>query len=362
MVRTMKSSFYVVVAAPKGLGGKGGIARLMDGLSEEFSRVSENGDVTVRFEPTRGSKHLIYSVFYMIRFCSLISMLKILGKIDLLHINVSVNGSTRRKLIIYKLVRFLKIPYVLHLHGGEYPNFVKNHPNLLVQIKTMFSDAEKVLVLGGVWKRFVCSVLGVEEDRAIILHNSTKKNNFLFVRNSECVNILFIGNIVEKKGVFDLINALSKVDRLIRWKAIFAGDGLIAEAKELANRKKIGNSIEFVGWLDKNAIEQLLGTSHILVLPSYVENLPMSIIEGMAAGLAVVATPVGAVDDIVLDGVNGVLTPVGNVGALSDVLSRLIKSPRLRRKLGDNAILFHSENLEIGKYACKLKEIWLESS
>ena len=67
------------------------------------------------------------------------------------------------------------------------------------------------------------------------------------------------------------------------------------------------------GWVGSDGVERLIANSSILVLPSFVENLPMSVIEGMAAGLAVVATPVGAVEEIIEHEKTGLLIPPGDV-------------------------------------------------
>jgi len=84
----------------------------------------------------------------------------------------------------------------------------------------------------------------------------------------------------------------------------------------------------------------------------------MSVIEGMAAGLAVVATPVGAVEDIIKDEKSGLIVPPGDVPALANALQRLIEDPELLKRLGDRARRFHETNLDITSYAARLSLIW----
>jgi glycosyltransferase involved in cell wall biosynthesis len=82
------------------------------------------------------------------------------------------------------------------------------------------------------------------------------------------------------------------------------------------------------------------------------------VIEGMAYGRAVVATPVGAVEDIIEDGETGLLTPVADVAALTAALRRLISDPELRRHLGAAAAASHQRRLNIDVYVERLAEVW----
>ena len=72
----------------------------------------------------------------------------------------------------------------------------------------------------------------------------------------------------------------------------------------------------------------------MLVLPSFREGLPVIVLEAMAAGKPVVATPVGGVPELVSEGKTGLIVPVGNVQALADAILRLIENPGLAREMG----------------------------
>jgi glycosyltransferase involved in cell wall biosynthesis len=81
---------------------------------------------------------------------------------------------------------------------------------------------------------------------------------------------------------------------------------------------------------------RLFASSDILVLPSHTEMLPMVIIEAMAAGMPVIATPVGAVPDMIEDGVNGFLVPVGDHNMLAERILYLSRHPDKRAEMGQN--------------------------
>jgi glycosyltransferase involved in cell wall biosynthesis len=84
----------------------------------------------------------------------------------------------------------------------------------------------------------------------------------------------------------------------------------------------------------------------------------MVILEAFAHGIAVVATPVGAVPEVIEDGRNGLLIPVGDVDALAHALRRLIEDPLMRARLGEAARRDHAERYEIGGYIKRLTQVW----
>ena len=86
----------------------------------------------------------------------------------------------------------------------------------------------------------------------------------------------------------------------------------------------------------------------------------MSVIEGMAHGLAIVTTPVGATEDIIRDGETGLLVPPGDVDALSRALRRVITDDCLRKMLGTNARAFQTQHLSLPGYCTRLGDIWTE--
>ena len=116
--------------------------------------------------------------------------------------------------------------------------------------------------------------------------------------------------------------------------------------------------MDFTGWAGPEDVQRLLASADIVSLPSFDENLPMSVIEGMAYGAAIVATPVGAVEDIIHDGETGLLTEPGDVEALAAALRKVVTDQDLRLRLGQAARAFHGEHLEITGRVKELAAIW----
>ena len=106
-----------------------------------------------------------------------------------------------------------------------------------------------------------------------------------------------------------------------------------ADVQSLA--RPLDEAVDFPGFVRGPDKLRLLQQAALLVLPSYAEGVPIAVLEGMAAGLPVVTTPVGGVPDIFEDGVNGLLVPPGDPAALADAIERLLDDPDQRRSMGE---------------------------
>lgn len=114
---------------------------------------------------------------------------------------------------------------------------------------------------------------------------------------------------------------------------IVAGDGPERAALEArAERRGVADRVRFVGF--REDVRPILDAADIVVLPSDAEGLPLSLLEAMAAGVAVVATDVPGTREIVSDGVTGLLVPSGDARALASAIARLVADDGLRATLG----------------------------
>lgn len=145
-----------------------------------------------------------------------------------------------------------------------------------------------------------------------------------------CVSV---GRLHEQKGFDVLIDAMTRIPQL---SVRIVGDGPERDAlRARASTSGVLDQLEFVGWL--NDPEPELARAEIFVLPSRYEGLPLSIIEAMFAELAIVASDVGSVRELVLDGETGLLVPPDDATALADAITKLANDHDLRRRLGSAA-------------------------
>ncbi|MFT3968642.1 MAG: glycosyltransferase family 4 protein, partial [Sphingobium sp.] len=113
--------------------------------------------------------------------------------------------------------------------------------------------------------------------------------------------------------------------------------GEVERARASARSMGIGNVVDLPGWIDGERKQDLLRTSGIYILPSHNEGLPVSLLEAMSHGLAVIGSRVGGIPELIRDGTDGLLVDAGDVAAIADALERLLSDDALRERLGSAA-------------------------
>ncbi len=351
----------VLVATPVAATGQGGIDRVMAALKGELER--DPRGTAASFAATRGAGSVALSPLYLAGFLARMVAMRARGGLDLVHINLASHGSTQRKMMVAGLARLLGVPYVLHLHGGDYPNFWKDDGSALSRrIHRLFAGAARIVVLGETWRKFVISRAPDVADRVVIVPNAAARPTLPHRGGDERAHILFLGRINDMKGAPQLGEALNRMRDLPNWRATLAGDGHVEAARARTAEFGLANRVDLPGWVGPDRVAELIASADILVLPSFIENLPLSIIEAMASGVAVVATPVGAVPDIVRDGETGLLVPAGDVDALEAALTRLVRDGALRRRLGAAGLALHRERLDLAPFADTMQRVWADAA
>jgi glycosyltransferase involved in cell wall biosynthesis len=343
-----------------GLEHGGGIGRLVGYIAKAWN---QNIHPPITVVDTRGPDLVLLWPFFFIK-----SILQIVGhspQRPLIHIHLAANFSTLRKLILANLARLLRLDFVIHLHDPTYSDFYKTLPRWVRSlVQSVFIKARQVIVLGKPAAATVNTLIGVPRDRIDILPNAVPGPANLkpatTIEAQAAVRIVFLGRLQRRKGVHDLIDALSRDElRELSWCATLAGGGPDQRGFEhQAAQAGIGDRIAIPGWLDQSAIAALLKTADILVLPSYAEEMAMSVLEGMAFGLCIVCTTVGALAEVVDDGVSAVVVRPGDVQGLAAALARCIGDPVLRRRLGTGARQAFLQKFNIADYPERLMAVY----
>lgn len=276
------------------------------------------------------------------------------------HIHLAGRGSTARKLLLAGVARRIGCRHVLHLHDYDYGADLERRPSWQqAAIGRMFRGADAVVTLGRRDRDTILG-LGVPPDRVTILPNAVPDPGPRPAPGTPRVPvILFLGRLSERKGVPELLAALSDpMLAALPWRAVLAGDGPVEHYRAQARALGLGDRVTMPGWLDQQATARLCAEADILVLPSHAEGLAMAVLEGMANGLAVVTTRVGAHDEVLTDGRSALFVPVGDPGALAATLARLALDPALRAGLGAEARALFLARFDIAVYLRRLDDFY----
>ncbi|MGF6308516.1 glycosyltransferase involved in cell wall biosynthesis [Bradyrhizobium sp. i1.8.4] len=138
---------------------------------------------------------------------------------------------------------------------------------------------------------------------------------------------LYLGRLSEEKGVETLLRAHEAGGT---WKLVVAGTGPLE--RDLQRRYR---NAQFVGQLSGQALKETIGGASVIVVPSeWYENCPMSVLEGMAYGKPVVASRIGGIPELIVDGETGVLFEPADADELRRHISRLMDDASLRARMG----------------------------
>ena len=147
--------------------------------------------------------------------------------------------------------------------------------------------------------------------------------------------ILFLGTLHADKGLFDLLDALSRLRAAVPdVRLVCAGRGDRAAVAAYARRLGIDGAVKFTGWVGPSGKRVLLESAAVYALPSYAEGLPMTLLEAMAAGVPAVASTVGAIPEVVSDGISGFLVAPGDSATLERRLRELLLKRDLACRVG----------------------------
>lgn len=276
------------------------------------------------------------------------------------HVNLASKGSTWRKLVLTGLLRVRRRPYVLHLHGGGYAEFLKNLNEVMtVAVRSMFRSASSVVVLGELWRQFVSEELGVSAQKLHIIPNAVPGPTAL-PNPSSTPTVLFTGKVTRAKGIVELLQAWSSLPDHVRTRLVLAGDlhdpdGCITRLLETTP------DVTTTGWLDGERLKKELAHASILVLANHMENLPLSLLDGMAWGLAPVVTDVGSVSDVITDGDSGWIVPVGAPRELANAMEILLADTPRRVAVAQAARARWQEQYDIVHYRSRLEDVYRQA-
>lgn len=306
--------------------------------------------ICIEFIPTHIDGKGLNKIAFFIKGLLHILFYLMFKKVDIVHIHMSYNGSFYRKFIIQSICKIFKKRTIIHLHGSEFEKFYYKSNNLTQKlIKKLLKNTDIFIVLGKNWDNFIKNIEPNSNTR--ILMNAVNIPRFNKKRIEGKVDILFLGSLIKRKGIFELIEAINNLNMkeyLTRYNVrfIIGGTGKEKESiEQKINQYNINEYIDLVGWVDGIKKIELLKKSDLFVLPSHNEGLPVAILEAISYGLPVISTNVGSIDEAVINDYNGYLIESGDIDSLEEALIKVIESSEIRNELSINA-----KNMAVDKF------------
>jgi len=249
---------------------------------------------------------------------------------------------------------------VLHVHGARFDTFLDElNPILRAIAQFLAKRADVVIALSEDWKIRLCERLPASH--VAVLANGVPEPTCAFNRGEKThPNFVFLGNLGKRKGVPVLLDAMELAKE--NWRLQLAGgdedSGFTEWTRSEIEKRNLHHRATLLGPMVGEAKERLLATADAFVLPSLAEGLPMSLLEAMAARLPVVVTTVGAMPEVISEGVEGHLVPPGDATALAQAMDSLARSPQLREAMGRAGHAKYRSNYSVDAMAQALIAIY----
>ncbi len=239
--------------------------------------------------------------------------------------------------------RRLGVPNVVSIQGGDghwVGSCCETHRRAMCAV---LGHANALLIGGASFRAEVCERLGTDPARFAIVPGAVDTARFKPVasRTEGPVRLLYHGRVDRRKGVLDFLDALALMRANgVPFAAAISGIGPDVEAAErrAAEHGLDANALHFTGYAEYDTVPAVYGLGDVFVSPTYAEGFSNTILEAMAAGLAVVSTHSVGVSDCLRDGENGLMVEPGDVPALAAALTRMVRDEGLRQRLADAAL------------------------
>ena len=283
---------------------------------------------------------------------------------DCVHLNTSASLSVFKDCLIVMAAKLLGVRVVIHYHVGFLPSLARQHNWQWKMIAATMTMTDAVIVLGEDTATFLrgCN-LGV--DIRAIPNPIDWEESPVMERSqpSRRVRLLFLGQVFEGKGIFQLLQACRRLDP-----AEFELEvvGSVSESNRAKVRELAGPGHEqwlcLVGEVPRAEAVKRLRAADILVLPSIAEfeAFPYVVLEAMVSGRAIVASRRGAIPEILDAGATpcGLIVEPGNIDDLFLALRTLIRDEPQRVALGQRARLRAEQYYRAEKVVGQLREVW----
>ena len=259
--------------------------------------------------------------------------------------------------------RFLRIPTVFTVHGWAFTEGVTPFARFIYVLVERIAAplADRIITVSDYDHQLAVRYNVGNQTRLVTIHNGVSEiaNDLLSIPATSPPRMIMVARFAIPKDHEKLILALSDLKDL-PWQLDLVGDGPFLErTKELVRKLGIVERVNFLG--ARTDVPKLLANAQIFVLISNYEGFPLSIIEGMRAGLPVIASDVGGCRESVIDGKTGFLIPRGNGIILKEKLQQLLIDPILRTNMGTAGRVCYETEFTLEKMYQKTFDVYTQA-
>jgi glycosyltransferase involved in cell wall biosynthesis len=249
------------------------------------------------------------------------------------------------------------VPFILTLQEGDPTDYIEKRVSFLYPIfKKIFVKADKVQAISNFLAAWG-NKMG-HQGEVVVIPNGVDVKRFenpnSRLKNNETFTLITTSRLARKNGVEDIIRSLKTLPDNVHLKILGTG----ALKNHLANITKklhLENRVKFEGFVDQKDMPPFLHHADVFVRPSLSEGFGNSFIEAMAAGLPVIATPVGGIPDFLIDEETGLFCKVNDPEDIAKQVTKLANNPALVERLKENALKMVQEKYDWDLVAREMK-------
>lgn len=347
-MRMTKTNLKVLVVATSGK-TRGGIASVVNGYMKGYIWQK----YSCRWIETQIDRNVFFKLLYLVR--AYVEFFIFIPFYDIVHFHTVPGNCTTIHLPLLRLAVFYKKKVIVHLHiGDQLHNYcddkkfreVLDRADMLIAISKMAS-----MVLEDVYKI---------DSQVRVLYNASPVVNDKGDAGKE--KIILVAGILDKNKAYDIIlKAFAFVSKEFRdWKLVFAGNGDVDKAGDIARNLKISESVVFTGWLNGEEKAALFKKAEIYCLASYMEGFPVSVLEAWKYILPVICTTAGGLSDVVVDGFNAMVFDRGDISGLAEKMRLLMSDTDLRSSIAANSFDLVNELFSMDEILRQLDVIYTD--
>lgn len=266
----------------------------------------------------------------------------------IVHIQTNSGTGFFEKSFLILVARLFNRKTFLHVHGGGFREFYYKSPVMVQRLIRWCGGLPNIILVASPQMRETWQIIGVPQERVVQINNAVRMPSRIFWDDpqpgweardgiSSPITVLFLTRIVFAKGVIELLDAVKTLSASfprLHVRIVGAENAESLQVKEYLKTLDLAEHATYVGFVTEEQKQDELLHADLYAFPTHVEDQSYAVMEAMSYGLPCVASAVGGVPSLIVNGVNGILIPPKDTGALVQAISVLIENPGMRQNLG----------------------------